>query len=295
MKLVRFGPRGEEQPGVWLDASPELPRPMILDVRAMAFDIEDYNANFFGRHGLDSLAALLRETKRKLIPAEGVRLGPPVARPGKIVCLGKNYAAHAREFDAKIPTSPIIFTKAGSALNGPFDPVLLPRGATVDGEVELAVLIGQTTRHAVGQTAMNSVAGYTVANDVTDRAAQRCDGQWFRGKSPDTFCPLGPYLVTQDEIADPNRLRLVSKINGTVLQDGNTADMIFKIPFIVEFISATLTLEPGDIIATGTPAGIGSAQKPPVFLKAGDVMETIVEGVGRQVSRMTENSLEQGI
>lgn len=288
MKLVRFGTRGEERPGVWLERSAESARPMILDVRAMAYDIEDYNARFFTRYGLERLAALLREPKRKLVPAEGLRLGPPVARPGKIVCLGKNYAAHAQEFDAKVPAAPILFTKAGTALNGPFDPVVLPKdAAVVDGEVELAVIIGRPTRRAAGATALAAVAGYAVLNDVTDRAAQRGDGQWFRGKSPDTFCPLGPFLVTPDEIADVGRLRLISKINGEVLQDGSTADMIFKIPFIIEFISATITLEPGDIIATGTPAGIGSARKPPIVLKAGDVMETSVAGLGCQVSPVT--------
>ncbi len=287
MKLVRFGLAGAEQPGVWLEASADQPRPMILDVRAMAFDIEDFNAHFFSHHGMERLAGLLREPGRKLVPAEGLRLGPPVARPGKIVCLGKNYAEHAREFDATIPKSPILFTKADTALNGPFDNVVLPRGATiVDAEVELAVVIGQRTRQADRKNALASVAGYTVLNDITDRMAQRSDGQWFRGKSTDTFCPLGPYLVTPDAIPNVNRLRLFSRLNETVLQDGNTADMLFKIPFIIEFISATITLEPGDVIATGTPAGIGSARQPPIVLKDGDVMETIVEGVGRQLSRV---------
>lgn len=288
MKLVRFGAPGAERPGVWVDPAAPRSRPMILDVRAMAFDIEDYNAHFFSHHGLERLAGLLREPNRKLLPAEdGQRLGPPVARPGKIVCLGKNYANHAREFDAQIPKSPILFTKAGTALAGPCDPVVLPRGAAaVDGEVELAVVIGKAIRRAAPDNAWAAVAGYTVLNDVTDRAAQRGDGQWFRGKSPDTFCPLGPYLVTPDEIPDVNRLRLVSKLNGAVLQDGNTSEMIFKIPFVIEFISAAITLEPGDVIATGTPAGIGSARQPPILLKDGDVIETIVEGVGRQLSRV---------
>ncbi|MBU4199609.1 MAG: fumarylacetoacetate hydrolase family protein [Verrucomicrobia bacterium] len=288
MKLVRFGLPGEEQPGVWLDPAPDRSQPMILNVRAMAFDIEDYNAHFFSHHGLERLTNLLREKNRKLIPAQGLRLGPPVARPGRIICLGKNYVDHAREFDSKVPASPILFTKANTALNGPFDPIILPRGAAiVDGEAELAVVIGRETRQATCENALEAVAGYTVLNDVTDRTAQRADGQWFRGKSPDTFCPLGPYLVTHDEIPDNNRLRLISKINGVALQDGKAADMIFKIPFIISFISATITLLPGDIIATGTPAGIGSARKPPIVLKAGDVIETIVEGIGHQISRVT--------
>ncbi len=285
MKLVRFGERGRERPGLWLEAEEGRPGPMILDVRAMAFDIEDFDAHFFACHGLVRLAALRREAGRKLIPAEGLRLGPPVARPGKIVCLGKNYAAHAKEFDSQIPRTPILFTKAGTSLNGPFDPVILPRGAAVvDGEVELALVIGRTARGLRPENALDAVAGYTVLNDVTDRTAQRGDGQWFRGKSADTFCPLGPFLVTPDEIPDIRHLRLVSKINGTLLQDGSTADMLFKAPDLIAFISAAMTLEPGDVIATGTPAGIGSARKPPVVLKDGDVMETIVEGVGRQLS-----------
>jgi 2-keto-4-pentenoate hydratase/2-oxohepta-3-ene-1,7-dioic acid hydratase in catechol pathway len=289
MKLVRFGEMGVEKPGVWLEPGPDRPRAMLLDVRAMAFDIEDFNAHFFASAGLERLAGLLREKTRKLIPAAGLRLGPPVGRPGKIVCLGKNYVEHAKEFDAKIPASPILFVKAGTALAGPCDPIVLPRGSTlVDGEVELAVVIGRQTRRASGADALAAVAGYTVLNDVTDRIAQRADGQWFRGKSADSFCPLGPFLATPDEIPEVNRLRLYSKLNGTILQDGNTADLLFKIPFLIEFISASITLEPGDIIATGTPAGVGSARKPPIGLKAGDVLETVVEGVGSQVSRVMD-------
>lgn len=283
MKLIRFGTVGAERPGIWLEGVEPEAAPMLLDVRAMAFDIEDYNEHFFAHFGLERLANLLREPGRKLVPAEGVRLGPPVARPGKIICLGKNYAAHAKEFDAKIPESPILFSKAVSALSGPTDPIILPEGVTqVDGEVELAVVIGRAAHRVTERDAFAYVAGYTVLNDVTDRAAQRAASQWFRGKSPDTFCPLGPFLVTRDEIYDPHRLRLTSTINGRMLQDGNTADLIFNIPFLIAFISATITLRPGDIIATGTPAGIGSARIPPVYLKPGDRIECAVEGIGRQ-------------
>lgn len=283
MKLIRFGAPGKERPGIWLEhAAPEA-KPMLLDVCAMAFDVEDYNEHFFSHFGLERVANLLREPGRKLIPAEGVRLGPPVARPGKIICLGKNYAAHAQEFDAKIPDSPILFSKAASALSGPLDPIILPKGVTrVDGEVELAVVIGKTARRVAERDALDYVAGYTVLNDVTDREAQRAAGQWFRGKSPDTFCPLGPFLITRDEIPDPHRLQLTSSINGRMFQDGNTADLIFNIPFLIAFISATIMLLPGDVLATGTPAGIGSARTPPVFLKAGDRIECAVEGMGRQ-------------
>ena len=280
MKLVRFGEFEEERPGVFLE---EAGKEMILDVRASAFDIEDYNEHFFSHYGLKRLEALLKEHKRKLIPAKGLRLGAPIARPSKIICLGKNYAAHAKEFDAQIPESPILFSKASTALIGPADPIILPEGVTqVDGEVELAVVIGKTARRVAECDALDYVAGYTVLDDVTDRAAQRSAGQWFHGKSPDTFCPLGPVLVTRDEIPDPHRLRLTSSINGRIFQDGNTADLIFNIPFLIAFISATITLLPGDVLATGTPAGIGSARKPPVYLKIGDRIQCVVENIGRQ-------------
>ncbi|MBI2438394.1 MAG: fumarylacetoacetate hydrolase family protein [Lentisphaerae bacterium] len=294
MKLARFGEPGNERPGIWLEPAGQKEKPMILDVRAMAFDIEDYNAHFFAHFGLERLAALLRESGRKLLPSEGWRLGPPIAAPSKIICLGANYAAHAREFGAKIPESPILFSKASTALIGPTDAIILPPGATqVDGEVELAVVIGKTARRVAEGNAWDYVAGYTVLNDVSDRAAQRAVSQWFRGKSPDTFCPLGPlgpYLVTRDEIADPHRLRLTSAINGQVFQDGTTADLIFKIPFLVSFISATITLLPGDVLTTGTPAGIGSVRTPPVYLRGGDQIECAVEMIGRQQNPVAQGS-----
>lgn len=283
MKLVRFGEQNQERPGVWLDNTPAPGQASILDVRAMAFDIEDYNAHFFATHGLERLRTLLREPRLKLVPAANVRLGSPVARPGKVVCLGKNYAAHAAEFDSEVPTTPIFFSKATTALNGPFDPIVLPRGAQyVDGEAELALVIGQTTRHVAEADAFDMIAGYTVLNDVTDRDAQRDGKQWFRGKSADTFCPLGPLLVTRDEVPDPHRLRVTQHVNGQSLQDDSTSQMIFKIPYLIAFLSSTITLEPGDIIATGTPAGIGSARQPPVLLRAGDLVEIAVESLGVQ-------------
>ncbi|MCX6995874.1 MAG: fumarylacetoacetate hydrolase family protein [Kiritimatiellaeota bacterium] len=196
MKLVRFGPPAEERPGVWLDDTPAPGQAALLDVRAMAFDIEDFNAHFFAHHGLARLGNLLRENRRALIPAAGLRLGPPVARPGQIICLGKNYAAHAAEFDAEVPESPIFFSKAASALSGPYDPIVLPRGAVrVDGEAELAVVLGRRAHHVPEAAALDYVAGYTLINDVTDRDAQRLDRQWYRGKSADTFCPMGPFLA----------------------------------------------------------------------------------------------------
>lgn len=282
MKLVRFGPPNQERPGVLIEKDSK-----ILDVRAMAFDIEDFNGHFFTHWGIQRVQALLKEPSLKTVPAEGVRLGPPVARPGKIVCLGKNYADHAAEFDAEIPSSPILFSKAPTSLVGPFDPIVLPRGAKiVDGEVELAVVIGRTARGVQESDAMQFIAGYTVLNDVTDREAQKEGKQWFRAKSADTFCPLGPYLVTPDEIRDPQNLRLYSKIGGKILQDNNTSEMIFKIAYLISFISAAITLEPGDLIATGTPGGIGSAHKPPVLLRPGDAVETCVEGVGAHANKV---------
>ena len=283
MKLVRFGPRGAERPGVWLADTPAPGQASILDVRAMTFDIADYDAHFFTHFGLERVRALLREGHPKLVPAAGVRLGPPVARPGKIVCLGKNYAAHAAEFDSAIPKTPIFFSKATTALNGPTDPVVLPRGsARVDGEAELALVIGRAARRVAATDAMNVIAGYTILNDVTDRDAQREGQQWFRGKSADTFGPLGPWLVTPDELGNPDNLRITQRVNGQTLQDDSTQQMLFKIPFLIEYFSAAITLEPGDIIATGTPAGIGSARQPPVLLRAGDLIEIAIENLGTQ-------------
>ena len=279
MKLVRFGPPGQERPGVWLDDG------QVLDVRAMAFDIEDYNGHFFSHWGVERVRALLRESGRKLVPAAGLRLGPPIARPGKIVCLGKNYADHAAEFDAELPKEPILFSKAGTAMVGAADPIVLPPGSTlVDAEAELAVVIGASARGVSESDAVTHVAGYTVLNDVTDRAVQKSAKQWFRAKSFDTFCPVGPYLVTPDEAGDPQDLRIWQKVNGKVLQETRTSNMIFKIARLIAFVSAQITLEPGDLIATGTPGGIGSARKPPVLLRAGDTVEVGVEKIGVQVT-----------
>ncbi|MBM4154770.1 MAG: fumarylacetoacetate hydrolase family protein [Lentisphaerae bacterium] len=283
MKLVRYGAPGREQPGVWIDNALGPDRAGILDVNGMAFDIRDYDRHFFAHGGLDRLEALLREPGRKIVPAGGVRLGPPVARPGKILCLGKNYAEHAKEFGGPVPTVPVVFSKAGTSLSGPFDPIVLPaRAGRVDGEAELALVIGRTAKHLRPETAMGCIAGYCVLNDVTDRDAQKAGLQWFFGKSFDTFCPLGPFLVTAGDVADPHALRVTASLNGQVLQNGTTADMIFRIPDILVHITSAVTLEPGDVIATGTPSGIGSARTPPLLLKPGDVLETGVEGLGLQ-------------
>jgi 2-keto-4-pentenoate hydratase/2-oxohepta-3-ene-1,7-dioic acid hydratase in catechol pathway len=276
MKLCRYGAPGHERPGVWMGDK-------ILDARAMAFDIEDINAHFFSHWGVERLQALLKESGAKWVDAKSVRLGPPVARPGKIICLGKNYADHAAEFDAEIPTSPILFSKATTSLIGPHDPIVLPSGSKrVDTEAELALVIGKTARRVSESDAAAHIAGYTVLNDVTDRDAQRDGKQWFFGKSFDGFCPLGPFLVTPEEVRDPQHLRVWSRLNGVTLQDGNTKNMLFPIPRLIAFISAQITLEPGDIVSTGTPAGVGFARNPPVLLKPGDKVELGVEGVGEQ-------------
>lgn len=287
MKLVRYGEPGRERPGLWID-DPVSPR--ILDVRGMAYDIADYDAHFFARHGIARVAALARENRRKEIHAEGVRLGPPVARPGKIICVGKNYAEHAREFDAQVPTSPVLFSKATTALNGPYDAIHIEPGATTtDAEVELAVVIGKTARRVDEDHALAHVAGYTVMNDATDRAAQKEGLQWFRGKSFDTFCPMGPWLVTPDEFDVTRGAILTSHLNGEPLQTGHTRDMMFGVAQLISFISRSITLEPGDVIATGTPAGVGFARTPPVFLKPGDLMTCAIEGLGRIANCVVTN------
>lgn len=279
MKLCRFGETGKERPGIWMGDG------RILDVRALAFHIEDYNEHFFVKHGVEQLKLLLSDPGAKFVDAEGVRLGPPVARPSKIICVGANYADHAKEFGHDIPTEPILFSKATSAINGPFDSILLPADAqVVDGEAELAVVIGKTASNVRKEDALDYVAGYTVMNDVTERTIQKANGQWLRGKGFDTFAPLGPFLVTLDEVPDLGNLTVWQKHNGIPLQDGNTTDMMFDIPYLIEYISRGMTLFSGDIISTGTPAGIGSARIPQILLASGDTVEVGVDGIGMQKS-----------
>lgn len=283
MKLVRFGSAGTESPGVWLDPAGPGEKARILDVRAMAFDIEDYNSRFFAGGGIERLKRLLMEPGMKTLPADGARLGPPVARPGQIICMGKNYAAHVAEFDMAMPAAPILFGKSPGAAIGPRDAIVLPPDAgPVDWEVELAVVIGSRARRVPENEAMECVAGYMALNDVTDRRAQSGDGQWFRAKSADTFCPMGPFLVTRDEAGAPDGMALKSWLNGELFQDGCASQMIFKIPAIIAYASRSITLEPGDVIATGTPAGIATKRSPPVCLKPGDVVEIEVKGIGCQ-------------
>lgn len=216
-------------------------------------------------------------------PLSRVRIAPLIENPGKIVCIGLNYADHCREQNFDIPTSMILFAKFPTAITGPGNPITWPQESSqqVDYEAELGVIIGRTARNVREEEALEYVAGYTIVNDVSARDVQFADEQWVRGKSFDTFCPIGPYLVTPDEVPDPHRLKIRCWVNGELRQDSNTNQMIFKVPEAIAFISKTCTLLPGDVICTGTPDGVGNFRKPPVFLKPGDLVEIEIEGLGR--------------
>mgnify|MGYP006201784615 CR=1 FL=1 len=220
--------------------------------------------------------------------AEDVRLGPPVRRPGKIICIGLNFRDHAAESDMALPTEPVIFFKATSALSGPDDDVIIPRGSEkTDWEVELGVVIGKPALYVSEDDAMQHVAGYVLHNDYSERAFQlERGGQWVKGKSCDTFAPLGPFVATRDEVSDIDNLRMWLKVNGETMQDGTSADMVFKIPQLISHLSEFMTLHPGDIISTGTPAGVGLGQKPPRYLQHGDVVELGIEGLGSSRQRL---------
>jgi 2,4-diketo-3-deoxy-L-fuconate hydrolase len=274
MKLLRYGPIGGEKPA-------------ILDSRGRLHDlsefIPDLTAACLGEEGLATLAKLDPECL-PLIEA-GVRIGCPVANIGKVIAVGLNYAEHAKESGLTLPTEPILFMKATSALCGPNDDVVIPRGATkTDWEVELGVIIGKTARCVDENDALRHVAGYVVVNDISERAYQfERGGQWDKGKSCDTFCPVGPWLVTPDEITDPQRLSIWLDVNGQRRQDSNTGNLVFGVANLVSYISRFMTLYPGDLISTGTPPGVGFMQKPvPIFLKPGDTMTLGVDGLGVQ-------------
>jgi 2-keto-4-pentenoate hydratase/2-oxohepta-3-ene-1,7-dioic acid hydratase in catechol pathway len=224
---------------------------------------------------------LSRAATSETIDLDSVQLAAPVPRSGKIICIGLNYRNHAIESGMDIPKSPIIFSKFSSCAIGAGEPILLPKGsAEVDYETELAFVIGRRAQNVNREDAMNYVFGYTNFNDVSARDFQFADGQWQRGKSCDTFAPFGPFVATADEIADPHDLGIRLRLNGTTLQDSNTSELIFKIPELIEFLSASVTLEPGDVIATGTPPGVGFARKPPVFMADGDIVEVEIDGLG---------------
>jgi 2,4-didehydro-3-deoxy-L-rhamnonate hydrolase len=276
MKLIRFGETGKEKPGIYRNDS-------LYDVSGF---IKDYDELFLANNGLQNLAEIVEQQKNNLPKLNAsTRLGPPIARPSKIICIGLNYAKHAAESGMAAPTEPVIFFKSTTALCGPNDSLIIPKNSTkTDWEVELAVIIGKKTSYITIDEAMENVAGYAVHNDYSERAFQlERGGQWVKGKSCDSFAPLGPWLVTKDEIPDPNSLHLWLKVNGRQMQNSSTADFIFNIPFIVSYLSQFMTLLPGDMISTGTPEGVGLGQKPhPIYIKAGDIIELGIDGLGTQ-------------
>jgi 2-keto-4-pentenoate hydratase/2-oxohepta-3-ene-1,7-dioic acid hydratase in catechol pathway len=269
MRLVRFGEKGSERPGLWKEDR-------IVDLRNHFPAIPDIGEDFFRGGWLEKVAAVTDAGKKM-----DVRIACPVSQTSKIICLGINYDEHSKEAGFKRPQKPVLFSKSPNTLNGPFDPILLPKSSgQVDWEVELAVIIGREGKRIKQKDAFDYIAGYTVMNDVSGREAQFFDTQWFRGKSFDTFAPLGPAIVTPDEIDDAQSLRLTSLVDGVIMQDGNTRDMIFDIPALIENISEDMTLIPGDIISTGTPSGVGIFRDPPIVLKPGSVVECRVENIG---------------
>jgi 2,4-didehydro-3-deoxy-L-rhamnonate hydrolase len=273
MKLIRFGPAGLEKPGIYTDG-------VYYDASHIT---DDYNEVFFENNGLADLQKALDE---RLIPLPaipvGTRIGSPIARPSKIVCIGLNYKDHASETGAAIPAEPIIFMKATSALSGPYDPVMIPKDSQkTDWEVELAIVINKKASYVSEEAAMDYVAGYCLHNDLSEREFQlERGGTWDKGKGCDTFAPLGPWLVTKDEVADVHNLNLWLSLNGKMVQQGTTANLIFGVPYLVSYISRFMTLLPGDVISTGTPAGVGLGMKPPVYIMPGDVMKLGIDGLG---------------
>ena len=271
MKLIRFGKEGQEKPGINLEGK-------NYDLSAF---IRDYDESFFEQNGLQKLAGIVNEEKLPLIN-DGQRVGSPIARPSKILCIGLNYAKHAKETGAAIPTEPILFMKSTSSLTGPFDNIIIPKNSEkTDWEVELGVVIGKKASYVSEEEAMDYVAGYVLHNDVSERAFQlERGGTWDKGKGCDSFAPLGPWLVTKDEIQNPHRLRLWLSLNGKMMQDSNTDDLIFNIPQLISYSSQFMTLLPGDVISTGTPAGVGLGFSPNIYLKPGDVIELGIDGLG---------------
>lgn len=273
MKLIRYGEAGKEKTGIILNDK-------MVDTSGFG---EDYNERFFETDGLLRLTDFVKQNADKLQTVNGgVRLGSPIARPSKIVCIGLNYADHAKETGATPPAEPVIFMKSTTALCGPFDDIMLPENSVkTDWEVELAVVIGKKARYVNEADAMDYVAGYCLHNDVSEREFQiERGGTWDKGKGCDTFAPLGPWMVTKDEVKNVNDLRLWLTVNGKKMQDGTTANFIFNVPFVVAYVSRFMTLLPGDIISTGTPAGVGLGFNPPVYLNAGDVVELGIDGLG---------------
>ena len=284
MKLIRFGTLGQEKPGIINDEG------QGLDVSAFG---EDFDEAFFENDGLNRLEAWLTSHAAACPRIDGAtRLGAPIKRPSKIVCVGLNYSLHAKESGMEVPSEPVLFFKATSAICGPNDDLIIPKGGSkVDWEVELAFVIGKKASYVPKEQAMEYIAGYVLHNDYSERAFQlEQAGQWVKGKSCDTFAPLGPFLATKSEIADPHQLNLWLKVNGEQLQNSNTNDLIFNLPYLVSYISSFMTLLPGDVISTGTPYGVGLGFDPPRYLKPGDVVELGIDGLGssRQVVKTYE-------
>ena len=279
MRLIRFGAVGQEKPGLWQQGR-------IVDLKSIFPEIPDIGEAFF-RDGWLQRIESVEDTGKKM----EVRIGCPVCRPSKIICLGLNYLDHKEEGGFEKPPKPLLFCKTENTLTGPFDPIVLPQSCgQIDWEVELAVVIGREGKRISTEDALKYIAGFSVMNDVSGREAQFADSQWFRGKSFDTFAPLGPALVTIDEVQNFQHLKLTARVNGKIMQDGSSADMIFDIPAIIAFISEDITLLPGDIISTGTPSGVGIFRDPPVLLKAGDVVECKVENIGTISNTVTDGS-----
>jgi 2,4-didehydro-3-deoxy-L-rhamnonate hydrolase len=281
MKLIRFGEPGKEKPGIVVNNR-------RYDVSGL---ISDFDENFFSANGLDQLKKYENGSAIDLpVIDDSVRLGSPIAKPSKLICIGLNYADHAAESNMAAPQEPVVFFKATSAIVGPNDDLVIPRNSSkTDWEVELAVVIGKRASYVDENDAMNYVAGYMLHNDYSEREFQlERGGQWVKGKSCDTFAPLGPWMATTDEIKDAGNLRLWLSLNGKMMQDGNTKNLIFNVPFLVSYLSSFMSLLPGDIISTGTPKGVGLGQKPePFYIKPGDVIELGIDGLGssRQVAR----------
>lgn len=273
MKLIRFGEKGTEKPG-------------CVDREGIARDLSSVVDDWTGQALSGDTIDRVRQANLSAVPRvpENTRLGPPVTGVGKIICIGLNYTDHAAESGMDAPEEPIIFFKSTTAICGPNDSVIIPPGsAKSDWEVELGVVIGKPASYISKAQALEHVAGYLVINDLSERAFQlERGGQWVKGKSCDTFAPLGPWLVTRDEIPDPQNLNLFLRVNGHEYQRGSTSKMIFGVDYLVSYLSQFMTLAPGDIISTGTPAGVGLGQKPPVYLKPGDVMELGIDGLGEQ-------------
>ncbi|WP_304196529.1 fumarylacetoacetate hydrolase family protein [Flavobacterium alvei] len=273
MKLIRFGAIGKEKPGVLIDEK-------RYDVSSI---VKDFDEAFFEENGLEKLQKSLESNPVLPEVSADVRLGSPVARPSKIICIGLNYVDHCVETGAPIPAEPIIFFKSTTALCGPNDDLIIPKNSEkTDWEIELVFVVGKKASYVEEADAMDYVAGYCLHNDYSERAFQlERGGQWAKGKGCDTFAPLGPFLATKDEIADVDNLSMWLTVNGKKYQDSNTSNLVFKIPFLVHYLSQYMTLLPGDIISTGTPPGVGLGIKPqPVYIKEGDVIELGMEGLG---------------